>query len=295
MPTKKPVVHVGARLPASTHAVYDSPLKFTTDAFCVLPDLEAPFHHADFTNRVLELCNAWGIKDLVLAGDAVHNEALSNWGAKWQENKQKSADDILEIIKLVPQEKREDAIAFLEKSGILQPDSGVSGELAEVRSVFRVLNQQFTVIYYVMGNHEDRPIKRIEAVLDPREWLRLLETGDKWRIAPYYYAIIQCGGKTFRVVHPRPASNTTPMQIAARFGCHVFMAHSHKYIIQHDPSGKYWAAHIGHCVDETRLGYVMQRDRGGWDSHALGAVIVRDGYTYFLSEDSPFEALKRCR
>lgn len=289
---KKPMHNgAGARVPASVHAIYDSPLQIIADRVLIIPDLESPFQHQEFTQKVFDLAAAWKVKDLVLAGDAVHNETLSGWGAKWGDNPPaKNAESILEFIRTLPEDKRAEAVEVLEKAGALNQDTGLSGELADVRSMFRAINSQFDRVYYVMGNHEDRLLRRLEVVLNPADWLRLLETGDKWRIAPYYYAIIRSGGQVFRVVHPRTASDPAPAQIAAREHCHVLMAHSHKWQISRDPSGKYWAAHIGHCVDERRL-YYVQRDRGGWQSHGLGAAIIRDGYPYFLSEDSPFDVL----
>jgi len=70
------------------------------------------------------------------------------------------------------------------------------------------------------------------------------------------------------------------------------MGHSHKMFFDFDTSGKYYSIQMGHCVDETRLSYVGQRDAKR-DSHKLGAVIVRDGYPYLLHEQTPWERMKQ--
>lgn len=58
-------------------------------------------------------------------------------------------------------------------------------------------------------------------------------------------------------------------------------------------SGKFYAVHMGHCVDETRLPYAAQRHTIG-DAHKLGAVIVRDGFMWLLSEHVDWKRLKNC-
>ena len=57
----------------------------------VVPDLETPFHHADFVNHVLDLAYSWDIKTLHLAGDMMHYDTLSKWGAKWSSKDEKQA------------------------------------------------------------------------------------------------------------------------------------------------------------------------------------------------------------
>ena len=68
------------------------------------------------------------------------------------------------------------------------------------------------------------------------------------------------------------------------------MAHNHQICLQKDRSGVYWAIETGTCVDEMRLPYVAQRQTKA-DMHLLGATIIRDGFPWLLTEDSPWELL----
>src|SRR5512140_1495847 len=67
-------------IPQSNMPRYDKPLTVEGNAL-VIGDLEVPFHHADFVNRCLDLSHAWGIDQLILAGDIMHFESFSAWGA----------------------------------------------------------------------------------------------------------------------------------------------------------------------------------------------------------------------
>ena len=284
-------------MPESTRARYDSPL--VVDEPClILPDLEAPFHNADWVQKCCDLAGAWGVRTLVLAGDALHWESINGFGEKWKEAPVRSSDnsELLDFMRGLDQNMKEQGIRILEKYGVIKTDDSVPGEIAEVRHVMRFFNVNFDQINLVLGNHEDRLLRKLEAALSPDDLLNLLAVGPKWRSAPYYYCLVNTkGGDVFRVTHPRSAANSAAVQIAVRKKQHVVMGHSHKWSITKDPTGQLFAIHAGHCVDEARLAYVEQRDRGGYDAHCLGAVIIRDGYPWVLGTDSPFEMLKRLK
>jgi len=279
------------KIPISTYPIYNNPIVVTGDAL-ILPDLEAPFHDAEFVNRALSLAGHWGIDNLILAGDAMHWQSLSGWGSEWKSSGQDN-DQILKFMQGLDKENSEKGIWLLEQAGILLNDESVSGELASVRLVMREFSRQFKSITWVLGNHEDRLLRKLEAALAPSDLLRLLTVGDRWKSAPYYHCLLSSGGQTFRITHPRSAGNKTAFQIASREQQNVIMGHSHKWIVEHDVTGKLWAIQSGHCVDESRLAYVSQRDRGGYDPHCKGAVIVRDGYPFVLSSDFPFLAMQK--
>lgn len=68
-------------MPPSQMPKYDEPLTIEGDAL-ILSDVEAPFQHSDFINRALELAFAWGVQNLILAGDMLHYDSLSAWGGR---------------------------------------------------------------------------------------------------------------------------------------------------------------------------------------------------------------------
>jgi len=273
-------------VPQSQYQIYNGAITTQGDAL-ILSDLEAPFQHADFVNRVLDLAFAWGVKTLHLAGDLIHYDSLSMWGAAWTGAEEQMLDKIMQLV-----EERNDndlRAKLLE----MYNESPLSRELSAARSVFRSFGS-FEKIIVALGNHDDRYLRAIDRTLDARELLHQIGRDDdnRWQIAPYYYSFIETENGTYRVTHPHTRGRTAAMDLAVQYHQHIVMGHSHRWSVNRDPSGKYWAIQTGHCVDETRLAYVMQRDAKR-DAHMLGATIIRGGYPFVLSPDSPFNLLKR--
>lgn len=280
-----------APVPSSPMPKLDAPLTIEGDAL-VLSDVEAPYHHSDFVNRALDLAQAWGIQNLILAGDMLHYDSLSLWGAEWQANAGEIIERVLEVLGDNLRDKAA-VISALMDAGLLNTNSGYSSEMRAARQVFSAFSQ-FGQIYCAIGNHDDRLLRRLDAPLGVDELLRQMGVQDdgRWHIRPYYHIILRTEAGEYRITHPRNAGRTAAQDLAVQFHQHVIMGHSHRWSINRDPSGKYWAIQTGHCVDETRLAYVMQRDAKR-DAHVLGATIVRGGYPFVLCPESPFEVLKR--
>src|SRR5690349_3320276 len=125
-----------SQVPESHMPLWNEPLKSEGDAV-ILTDVEAPFQHSEFINRVLDLADAWGVQTLHLGGDLLHYDNLSAWGSEWTEDKADFAEAIIEIVeKYVANKKRSEVIELLENKGLTN-SGGLSGELKESRKVFR--------------------------------------------------------------------------------------------------------------------------------------------------------------
>lgn len=279
-------------VPASIMPLWDEPLKSQGDAV-ILTDVEAPFQHSEFINRVLDLADTWGVKTLHLGGDLLHYDNLSAWGSEWVQDKEEMLGAFLDVIEeAINPKKRVEIINLLEQKGLIN-EGGLSGELKESRKVFRAFDS-FSSVYVELGNHDDRYLRALNQALSASELLHQIDKDkdDRWKIAPYYYGFIETEAGTYRITHPRGAGQKTAVDMAIQFHSHVIMGHSHRWNISRDPSGKFWAIQQGHCVDEKRLAYVQQRDAKR-DAHMLGATIIRGGYPFVLSPESPWEMLKR--
>ena len=161
------------------------------------------------------------------------------------------------------------------------------------RKVFKSFGQ-FQNVYVALGNHDDRYLRALDQAMAPSELLFQLDKHNdpRWKIAPYYYTILHTSQGDYRITHPRGAGAKTAIDLAIQFHQHVIMGHSHRWSVNRDPSASYWAIQTGHCVDEKRLAYVMQRDAKR-EAHMNGATIIRDGYPFVLHMDSPWDLLKR--
>lgn len=285
------------RLPApvqvSSMPKYNQPLKSEGDAV-ILSDVEAPFHHADFINQVLELADKWNIRTLHLAGDLLHFDNLSAWGAEWiPDDTEGNLNLLLEYVNSLPTKHRENGINVIEQMGAFGSGTGLADELTEARRVFRSFTN-FDNIFVAIGNHDDRYLRALNSALHPKELLIQLDTAndERWKIAPYYYTLLETERGLFRVEHPRASARTTAQDLCAQYHCNIIMGHSHRWAVNRDVSGDFWAIQSGHCVDEERLAYVMQRSAKR-DAHCLGATIVRGGVPWVLGAWSQWDLLKR--
>lgn len=278
-------------VPQSRQALWTDPLTTQGDAV-ILSDVEAPYQNSEFINRVLDLADTWGVKTLHLAGDLLHFNSLSKWGSEWTQQQEELAEKIFDFIQTLKGKSREEGKKLLEDSG-LADGGGFSGEIGEARKVFSSFNS-FKEIVVDLGNHDDRYLRTLDQAVEPKELLHQLDRDkdSRWKIAPYYYSLIETEKGTFRVTHPRGAGAKTAIDLAIQFHQHIVMGHSHRWAVNRDPSGKFWAIQTGCCVDEKRLAYVMQRDAKR-EAHLPGATIIRDGYPFVLSPESPWEMLKR--
>jgi len=285
------------KIPESPYPRYDSPPVIEGDAL-ILPDAEIPFHHAEFINRVLDLADAWKIKQMVAAGDLLHFDSLTGWEPPWKNKKkgglsEEAEQELMDFAMTLPKKQQGQLMEKIITIGPQEANGGFSEEMKNSRKVLVALNQLFDVFVWILGNHEGRLLRAINSPVEPSELLNLMKLKEgHWTIAPYYYCLLNSGGEIFRITHPKGAANNTARALGSQYFQHIIMGHSHKIFFDWDVSGKYYAIQMGHCVDEERLAYVAQRDYKR-DSHKLGAVIVRDGYPYLLTEQLDWERMKK--
>lgn len=282
---------------------YNQPLRVEADRICVIGDMEAPFHHADFLNRVLDICDALRIKTLVLAGDFLHNDNLSSFEPNWQNDPEEglppeARDELIWIAQHSKGKVKAKAESMIDKYDDHKEKGrqGLSVEWEHARKTLREMRSVFEVFYAALGNHEGRLLRQLNSPITPSEIRQLLANGEDWfKIAPYYFCNVVSGGVAYRVTHPKNTS-VIPGQIARqlceKFKTNVIQAHNHLWNRGQSPSGDYLAIETGCCVDGERLAYYAQRDttRPKWQ---LGATILVDGHAELLHPTwTDWEALK---
>ena len=285
------------RLQESPYPQYNEPLTMEGNIL-VLPDLELPYHHAEFVNRCLDLAQAWNIRQCVLAGDMLHFNSLSNLGKHWKKSKRKGGLDdeqekeYVNFAMGLGKRQQEKAFALLEKIGHKEEDDGLSTELRIATKAIRAMKECFDKVDIVIGNHEGRLLRALDTPLIPDEITKLVEAGD-WRIAPYYFSYVISNGEKYRIEHPRSTAKYAAETLASKYLCHVIMAHSHRLLWSWDASGTHYAIQIGHCVDELRLPYASQRS--SLQTHLLAACIIRDGHPWILHQKVDWSLLLKLK
>lgn len=270
----------------SPYPSYKEPLIMTGDAL-VLPDLEMPFHNAEFINKVLWLAEKWGIKQCILAGDVLHFDSLTGWDPSWHNENRggitaEAEKELMKEAEKLPAKYREQFIQKIAEVGIKTEQDGLTTELDIARRELRSISKLFTEVHFLLGNHEGRYLRALETAISPKELLRNLEQMT-WKIAPYYFSYLDTVRGRYQIEHPKGSAEGTAQQLASKFHAHIIMGHSHLLDFSWDISGKFYAIHAGHCVDESRLPYASQRHTTKRE-HKPGAVIVKDGYPYLLHD-----------
>lgn len=285
------------RIPESPYPRYDEPPVVEGDAL-ILPDCEIPFHHAEFINRCLDLTEAWGIKQMIAAGDLLHFDSLTGWQPPWKKKNgegltEDQERELVDFAMTLPSKKQQAMLDKIMDMGRAEAAGGFSEEMKNSRKALNVLNDCFDSFVWVLGNHEGRLLRAIESPVEPSELLNLMKLDEgKWKIAPYYFAYLNSSGERYRIEHPKSVAKCAAEKLASKYMCHILMAHSHALRKDFDISGKFHACQIGHAVDEERLAYAAQRSQTR-DAHKLGAAIVRGGYLWILDEHIDWDRMKK--
>jgi hypothetical protein len=269
-------------VPLSTYPIYNEPLEMEGDAVCI-GDVETPYHHAEFLSRLFDLADAWKITNLIIVGDFLHLDCLSNFSKNWT-GKRKGGITEAAAAKLeaevihMPRKQRQIVLDAIDRIGVIESEDGLSAELDEARKLTKRINEQFGLVHYALGNHEGRALKRLDVRVQAAEIGKWLDA-QTWCFAPYYYSHLISGGQKYLLEHPVNFSKGSSRALCAKYHANVIQFHGHHYFKAMDISGQYLALEPGCCVDETRLAYAAQRHRTG-DMHVVGAAIVRGGVAW---------------
>jgi hypothetical protein len=274
-------------VPSSRLPIYDGALKLQGD-WLVLPDLHAPYHHAEFVNRCITKAVEFGVQNVLLAGDAFDFHGLSTFPPKAEPPRAILDGDTYAALRAQVEQVTDEA----QRAALLATLDGTTApaelpqEFAAAREVITAIQRNFTVIAHMMGNHEDRALRQLDAALPALNIVQMVMgevPGKKWLLSEYYWATIESGGITWQVEHPNVSAKGASKRLAVRYGSNIIMAHGHHFSIQSDPSGRYLAIEPGMCADERRMGYVAQRHNAA-DAHKNGAVMIVDGRPVLIND-----------
>jgi len=255
-------VYLSKAVPKSMSKRYNNP-PIIREPCLVIFDTQIPFQDADFLNNLLELAEAWGIKQGISGGDLLNMAAFS-------------------IFKERPEDK------------IWRRDRDIAIE------VLRALHSHIPKFLLIMGNHEAFLIKALAEQIGHEDILSLLGKPEGFIATDYYYCLVKLGGSTWRITHPRNISvihGRVPQRLCEKFHANVASGHGHLAGMTPDYSGKYMAIDVGITCDLLRLDYSALRDSTR-PSMCRGGLILMLGddkqcHPYHLYPNSDWTALKR--
>lgn len=204
----------------STRPRYTKPL-LVKGNFIFLSDFEIPFHNARFINECFTVARAYGVRQCVWGGDAVHMEALSPFPGA---------------------------------------DTDVEQELTEIDEFLPGFLEPFDKIFWIMGNHDDRVQRALVRKISNEKALRMVvspENMDAFRrkvtLSEYYWA--RAEGNWY--LEHQKNNSTIPTRVAqalsGKFHANVITAHTHKCGMV--KVNGLWAIDAGCGVDVQRLAY----------------------------------------
>lgn len=282
------------KIPQSRRTAWNTPPILEGNAF-VLMDAQIPFHHAEFINKCLTVCERWGIKQMILGGDAIDLNALAQFTPDFENDNRRvidsrSATELVKFADTLPTAELREKL--LDMIGEAERENGIAGEIKESRVILKELEKNFDSITWIMGNHEQRVLRTLQKIL-PVDTLASVFGADspKWDVSPYYWCILKSGGEEWQIEHPINTGKGSSKKLAPKFGKHIIMGHNHHFSITTDPSGKYYAIEPGMGMDEERMAYASQRHNAA-DTHVVGAVIIRDGKPTPLNKFTDWDMLK---
>lgn len=184
--------------------------------WAVTADWHVPLYDARLVNRFLDEAAERELYNLVIAGDFLNGDSLSQYMPK-----QKSA--------------------------------GIEKEVREARKLMTVLGKNFKNIVYLKGNHDYRYVKsneyRTDFVTAMKEVFEGIDmSGCRLKFTNLDHVYINSNGQKYYVAHPTSYSKNplnNPGAIAETKKCHVLTAHTHHCAMGWDASGAYVIGELG--------------------------------------------------
>ena len=232
-------------------------VRVRSDSFIVLGDAEIPDHDAELLEAAADLGEKYGIKDLVLNGDIVAVDWLSDWYKTFA----------------VP--------STLEME--LGPFERIIGEYCK----------RFERVFENEGNHERRLPHKVMGNISIHHLLQHRFKNLQWTRYAYIY-VTSCGpnGKgddqTWLVCHQDNYSKvpfSVPLELCSINLCHVIAGHNHRLGKVRHKSGKFWSIEGG-CVRDPRRTLYKTARKNRHPNWTGGFIMVLDGIPHCIDKDN---------
>ena len=162
-------------------------LKIHSDSIVVTGDVHLPFHCPDTLAKMIEFAGYFGSRDIVIVGDLME----------------------LDVFK-----------RFLDIHPDIKRAGGWEYEKQKTREFFELIDQYFDRVYILLGNHELRMWKKLQAAGSQTDVLEIV-LSDKWeekvKVSVYPFAWIN---DSWIVVHPKSYSriqSRNPYFLASKY------------------------------------------------------------------------------
>lgn len=235
---------------------YDYDLLRLRGSFVLLGDLEIPFQNTGLLTKAIKIAEVFGINNLLIGGDFLCLDSVSTWS-----------------------------------KGSIERVPTLTQEIKDARNILKLLSRQFTNIYMIMGNHEERIVRATGGSMNMKLIVDLIAP-ENTNIVPsdYYWCYVN---DDFYVCHPENYSTnprTVALKVAHKEHRHVVSFHQHHMSWSKDESGNFHLIDAGHCTLPNARYYktIKANTHPQWVS---GFVVLQQGkngitHPYLFPEDS---------
>lgn len=209
----------------------DKPLSITGNVG-ITADFHIPLYDAEYVNSMIETFREQELETLIIAGDFLNMDSLSRFEDK-------------------------------------QDNAGLERELQEAINVMGVLQESFTRIIYIWGNHDARIHKALGMKMQFKSAMRLIFdslgkdvlTKIEFTNLDHVWHENEETGEMWYICHPANYTRvplTTARVLAAKHGANVVTAHSHHCAVGYATNGVHVVAEIGGLFDRHKTGYLQR-------------------------------------
>jgi hypothetical protein len=242
--------HAHIAAPPDCAKRFDQQVKVEAERALLLFDIHAPFHDADWLNRLIGLGLKRKVELVGIGGDLVDFSAFSKFG---RQERVEAEDEIEAAAQIV---------------------STLAGE--------------FKRVIYSGGNHEMRLPRKTDNLLELRDAMGMFVRAPNVTVTDYHWFELLSGGREWYIEHPKNASvnsGVVPAKLCAKYHKNVAAGHGHRWGITMDVSGTWYGVDVGVCADPPRMAYIT-KVHSTRPAVCQGALLVEGGIPLLLSPDN---------
>lgn len=208
----------------------------------------------ELLNYFLTTCRNQGIKNLLIAGDFLNGDQLSNYFPK-------------------------------------QENAGIEIELIHANYVMGKLLETFDRVVFLKGNHDYRYVKGRDYKVSFKDaitdaFFALSEKGlERLEISNLDHCYVNGSSGRYYVCHPKAYSQvpgTTGLKLAAKYpGHHIVTAHSHHCALMYTKDGAHLVVEIGGFFDAEQTGYLQESTTFPRWTNGFGILTEQDGFVLY--------------
>lgn len=234
----------------------------SADKVLVCSDLHVPYHSADMIDRLCKVASREDVTTLCIAGDLFDFDAISAWPSVY-------------------------------------PSVSLDEELTAVGIVLETLGDVFSTIYVLMGNHDQRFMRRLQSYMRLEDLIAVARhrahdyrasSSAKFCATDCQYMDFVFAHTTWRVGHFSKVSRKqgeVARQLANKYRMNVAGGHDHMQGFASSDDGKFMGVSIG-CMVDMRNGrspfWYAESKLHDMPAMQQGFLLLREGVPFLYNE-----------